>query len=100
MRLIDADALLDNRVLTCHYACTAPKSMIPFYCGFCELGKVFDLIEKAPTIERRGTWDKATFSDTGDVYYKCSECGRAVSRASRPNYCPDCGAKMDGGDAE
>ena len=30
------------------------------------------------------------------VLYKCSKCGYLVDRVS--NYCPNCGAKMDGGD--
>lgn len=29
-------------------------------------------------------------------YYRCSECNKA--NAIRSNFCPDCGARMDGGD--
>lgn len=29
-------------------------------------------------------------------YYRCSECYKA--NAIRSNFCPDCGARMDGGD--
>ena len=32
--------------------------------------------------------------------YECSECGQSYEwwEASEANYCPNCGAKMDGGD--
>lgn len=29
--------------------------------------------------------------------YKCSECGFSNGRRFNDNYCPNCGAKMDGG---
>ena len=47
--------------------------------------------------ERMWIWD----ADTG--IYRCSECGGASPREDQdgeyidcPNYCPNCGAKMDG----
>ncbi len=30
--------------------------------------------------------------------YKCSECGYGNGRYYKANYCPNCGAKMDGGE--
>ena len=53
---------------------------------------------------RHGRW-----IDLGDDYwergrtstrYKCSECGRRAGQkqAKLYHYCPNCGAKMDGGD--
>lgn len=74
-------------------------------------------IEDAPTIDaepvRHGHWIKMTDSD-GD-YYCCSNCGEELPRYSctfptptkpfplmksvdKTNYCPNCGAKMDGKD--
>lgn len=34
------------------------------------------------------------------ISYKCSECGRKFGNNKYLNYCPNCGAKMDGGKAE
>ena len=42
----------------------------------------------------------------GDVYYTCSECNNdwttidGTPQENFMNYCPYCGAKMDGGNAE
>lgn len=49
---------------------------------------------------RHGRWENG-FIDTGDGpmperAYLCSQCGKAQWRKSR--YCPNCGAKMDGGE--
>lgn len=33
--------------------------------------------------------------DNGGFYYSCSECGGSLTYGG--NYCPNCGAKMDGG---
>lgn len=30
----------------------------------------------------------------------CSECGKSDNFCARTNYCPKCGAKMDGGDGD
>ena len=32
--------------------------------------------------------------------YKCSECGYSNGRRKNANYCPNCGAKMDGGNED
>lgn len=73
-------------------------------------GKICDAIEAIPTIEpvRHGRWKGWTTSKfTGKyedydepvykdyVYYTCSECYR--KSAIQELYCPNCGAKMDGG---
>lgn len=49
-----------------------------------------------PTIDpvRYGRWVK--MSDADGIFYGCSECGEWHKEMS--NYCPNCGAKMDGGD--
>ena len=60
------------------------------------------VIRKAPTADvvevKHGRWiEKDLFS----MYHKvhnCSECGEPVYDNGKPfNYCPNCGAKMDGG---
>lgn len=70
---------------------------------------VIEIIEQAPTVEaepvRHGKW---VFVEPGAVW--CSECGmdsslcdaetadetkRRIANGETPNYCPNCGAKMD-----
>lgn len=88
MRLIDADALLERMKRTIRY-----------------FNIKFD-IEEAPTIEaepvRHGRWDdtgRYTFTD-GSLAIRCTECGAALHldewEKYHWNYCPNCGAKMDG----
>ena len=54
------------------------------------------IVDAAPV--RHGRW----ISDEGDVLFHCSECETQISTSwdyddLQWNYCPDCGAKMDGG---
>ena len=42
-----------------------------------------DLLENLPSAERRGRW----------VDLKCDQCGQVDM--SKPNYCPNCGARME-----
>ena len=67
---------------------------------------VFEEIDNAPTVEavpvRHGKYIGTEFDGYADgcpVYYewKCSECG-CVFEEEEPtyNYCPNCGAKMNG----
>ena len=90
MRLIDADALNERaiRVSTVKYPHTYLKAV-----GTRE-------IDKAPTVDAvevvHGRWGW----NTEDVY-KCSNCGekshvKEVMGQPDWNYCPNCGAKMDG----
>lgn len=46
-----------------------------------------------------GRWIAVPSSDmmTGKAY-KCSECGKMRYGSFMPNYCQNCGAKMDGGE--
>ena len=81
MRLIDADAL----------------KMEDFrHCLDCD--SIIQVIKFAPTIEaelvKHGQW-KHFYGNRG----QCSVCGVVVSSTVRNNgsYCPNCGAKMKGG---
>ena len=52
-------------------------------------------IEDFPTEERpHGEWEKKP--EICYDYFYCSECGYAYKHAF--NFCPNCGAKMKGGD--
>ena len=92
MRLIDADGINWESVEEEHGART-PAVVA------CQ-----SLVQNAPTIEaepvRRGRW----LTEYGDHIYAglrpmficCSECGMVT--AVEWHYCPNCGAKMDGGE--
>ena len=45
---------------------------------------------------RHGRWVETDRDDP--CYYYCSECHRQVDM--QENYCPNCGAKMEGGEDE
>lgn len=102
MRLIDADALLnDPNFLT-----------VRRVDEFDEIGESVsylavpvEYIEKAPTLDyapvRRGEWKYFKTSEkTVHItdWLQCSVCGRMWDRPEgiKYNYCPSCGAKMDG----
>ena len=89
MRLIDADAL---------------KALIdegwgegPFKTAF------FGEIDDATTIDpvKHGEWELHEYPD-GYYHAECSECGAAYDEMvyflKKAHYCPNCGAKMDGGE--
>ena len=86
MRLIDADALKewigcdgDNKY----------KSQI--------IHEIADRIDEQPTVvakpTRHGKWLNGDMPTYGG--YKCSVCRRRTVHY-KANYCPNCGAKMDG----
>ena len=85
-RLIDADALLRDIE---HYHVSDRKMQ--------------HWVEIQPTVDAvpvvHGRW----ISDEGDVLFHCSECETQISTSwdyddLQWNYCPSCGAKMDGKD--
>ena len=100
MRLIDADAFVEdikteimNLYLDGMKGTPRPRS---------ELYDIIDRIGEQPTInpedcKPHGRW----ISDEGDVLFHCSECETQISTSwdyddLNWNYCPNCGAKMDG----
>ena len=67
---------------------------------------VLDLIRNAPTVEPpvvHGRWVKGT---SCDLYWNyCSVCGEKILKNEYQqdyfsDYCPFCGARMDGGEGE
>ena len=97
MRLIDVDDLGVGR---------CSKDVLPAaYCA--GWNGLLGLIEKAPTVDAvpvvHGRWDDSgryTFPGGGTAV-RCTECGCALTESeyhlNNWNYCPVCGAKMDGG---
>ena len=57
-----------------------------------------------PTAEKKGKWEEKQDNEwAGGGAWVCSECGYgyafgAYHEADEFNYCPNCGAKMDGGE--
>lgn len=79
MRSIDADKL---------------KEQIDYFMCY-EGATIYDIIDNSPTVEpKSGEW-----IDTGDMEeywgeeYECSICG---AKNHWDNFCPNCGAKMEG----
>ena len=54
-------------------------------------------IERVPVAEpvRHGKWINAGH-DAFTQYRRCSSCARLLANAPAYDYCPNCGAKMDG----
>ena len=92
-RLIDADALMDRMY---HDAFETDTDMQKWDSGCWIRYKMFEnAIDEAPTIDAvevvRGEW-----ISLHNGKWKCSECGIEVLIYAKGNFCPNCGAKMDG----
>ncbi len=95
MRIIDADKLRpDMKIFTSAYST--------------ELTKCYsqEAIDNAPTVDaepvRHGEWtEKKSGKGIWDYYFVCSECHKNTPDKAyiiSPDFCPWCGAIMDGGD--
>ena len=98
MRIIDADLLLETG--------SGIKMIIPKNCHPYEAiriqGKAFeDAVKNAPTVDAKhvvhGNWERFHLGlyDFA-LRLKCSACGKIIYEEGF-NYCPNCGARMDGG---
>ena len=97
-RLIDANALKRQFV---DYVRTPPHFHYGDWQNMCIHGTEIDeVIENAPTVDAvqvvHGRW----VEDTATDMIACTECGHAWNTIDNCtetfNYCPNCGAKMDG----
>ena len=62
--------------------------------------KLCNGIEDCETVEaesKRGRWVFTEY-ESGHAEYCCSECGEGVYNKSNFYFCPNCGAKMEGGE--
>ena len=93
MRLIDADSIVNE--LKENYKVFAQRTefLDGFRCGFIEWA--IRIIQSAPTVDnvKHGRWKKHN-----SIFSVCSCCFYLmdVSCGNKKNYCPCCGAKMDG----
>ena len=98
MRLIDADALIEDlrkdresvySHVFGHVACDSAEELAV---------DLEQTINNQPTIDSvpvvHGEWE---FDISGVGHYYCSVCGGRGDFYGKYNFCPNCGAKMDGG---
>ena len=97
MRLIDADAS-KARLLEAA-GNILPKIDIRAFYMITAIANMFDSKDYFPTIEaepvRHGKWERPTKSK---IARYCSLCGTRHVSGSANNFCPNCGAKMNGGE--
>ena len=97
MRLIDADALVENiksEIDDDKEIYPDDKTSIIFRAG---MKTVIRIVKNQDTFDpvKHGHW---IFAEDMVSYIKCSECGDDICwvNTKRPKYCPNCGARMDG----
>ena len=92
-RLIDANALLReiDGIHQRHYANSRYQFIHDFFLA------MFRKIKNAPTVDAvevvHGRWDRENTFAYANLY-RCSNCEQTTLKTY--NYCPNCGAKMDG----
>lgn len=101
MRLIDADELLKFPIRADH--CDEENANEHFING---VETVMEYAKNLPTVDaepvRHGKWiiEHEPFTWMGYTQWHCSCCGFTCSYGqeirSRTNFCPNCGARMDG----
>lgn len=67
---------------------------------FASVSKMVELLPAADVVEvRHGKWTLIGYGNGRPLRWKCSACGYETFDAVNgdTNFCPNCGAKMDGG---
>lgn len=69
------------------------------YVQVVDVGDILDMpvADVAPVVHGRWIHDGQRING-GIDWCHCSECGKSDNFCTRTNYCPNCGAKMDGGE--
>lgn len=88
--------------------CVGCNSYNGVRCRACGTGDAIDIIEDAPAADVapvvHGRWIHSRYEDCSEQFelVKCSQCNHEAYAMAfyvrGGNYCPACGAKMDGGD--
>lgn len=98
MRLIDADALVYSRVRIFYGLMDDGTPMV----GGFNAVVMSCAIREAPTVDAapvvHGHWIFGTANHR--EYMKCSVCLKSQTLTGVFTYCPNCGAKMDGGNED
>lgn len=94
MRLIDADALMEN----VQFRLPIDNKNGEIIDGCVRITR--RIIENAPTIDaepvRHGCWFPYRVAGEPLLRFQCSVCHHWVDGGTDRNYCPNCGAKMGG----
>ena len=94
-RLIDADALICKWKASMLHMVKEKDGMHPI-----SMEVLIEDLEDAPTIEVEPVKHGRVVTSTDrwhTMHQNCSECGEELAWKAYPKYCPNCGAKMDGG---
>lgn len=69
-------------------------------CRACSWNDAINIVEELQAVDaepvEHGLWIR---QQNSAYVFKCSACGFVFAGASIAKYCPNCGAKMDGGEA-
>ena len=83
--------------------CVGCNSYHGVRCRACGTGDAIDMIEDAPAADVapvvHGEWEIVVGSN-GKEYMVCTRCRVSQDLTGVFTYCPNCGAKMDGGDSD
>ena len=94
MRLIDADALYAS-IAKDTYLLTDRINSRDYGMFLVGIKEKFDNAPAVQADRPHGEW-----IPNNDGSWDCSECGLRVFIYAKGNYCPNCGARMKGGDPE
>lgn len=93
-RYIDADKL-NAKLMDEYYGMISDESM--------KIYKIMQMLDNAPTADvqeaKHGKWDVKDLTPYCSICHKPSEY-ECDGVHSQPLFCPNCGAKMDGGDSK
>lgn len=72
-------------------------------CMVCWVDALIGEIDRAPAADvapvMHGEWEYIGTDKMGNVF-RCSNCANRIGLDKETDYCPNCGAKMDGGKAK
>ena len=90
--------------------CVGCNSYHGVRCRACGTGDAIDIIDDFPAADVapvvHGRWIHSRYEDCSEQFelLKCSQCNHEAYAMAfyvrGGNYCPNCGAKMDGGDSD
>ena len=90
--------------------CVGCNSYHGVRCRACGTGDAIDIIDDFPAADVapvvHGRWIHSRYEDCSEQFelVKCSQCNHEAYEMAfyvrGGNYCPNCGAKMDGGDSD